>query len=463
VVASSLEGMARADASCSSTNTLRSFVLVCLLLLLVCSQTATQTRAATEFYPARAFDVVHYDVQVEPDLTSKTVTGKVAIRLVTLTDAIETVAFDCADLTIDSVRDAGRNLFFTRDGSRLVISLRAPAKPRETHTIEIEYHGSPPHGISFFVDEQQVYTAFSTSQWMVCLDAPDDKATVRLGVIVPASWTVVANGRMLERRKLPNGRVLHQFRQDTAIPTYTFGFAAGRFNEVVENGGRVQFRYLASGLPNADVRRVFGDTPDMLTFFEARSGVTYSDSNYTQVLAAGPVQQEMSSFSVLGGSYGRWVVDHPQDVALGAHELPTNGGGNSVTCVDWNHFWLNEGMATFMAAAYIEHRFGRDEYLRLIEQYRSSYARVRDAGHDKPLVFQNWLHPTADDRTLVYRKGAYVLHLLREHLGDQAFWAGIRLYTRTYFGKSVTTSDFQGALERSAGRNLSEFFGQWVY
>ena len=88
---------------------------------------------------------------------------------------------------------------------------------------------------------------------------------------------------------------------------------------------------------------------------------------------------------------------------------------------------------------------------------------MRDAGHDKPLVFQDWLHPTADDRTLVYRKGAYVLHLLREHLENDAFWAAIRFYTRTYSGKSVTAGDFQAALERATGRNLSEFFGKWVY
>jgi aminopeptidase N len=116
-----------------------------------------------------------------------------------------------------------------------------------------------------------------------------------------------------------------------------------------------------------------------------------------------------------------------------------------------------------MAAAYIEHRFGRAEYLRLIEEYRLSYEHVRAVGNDKPLVFQEWLRPTADDRTLVYRKGAYVLHLLREELGDDAFWAGIRAYTRAYDGKSVTTADFQAAMERIAGRSLAGFFSKWVY
>jgi aminopeptidase N len=435
---------------------------LCVMMVCLSSETATQTHPV-EFHASRAFHVVHYDVQVEPDLTSKSITGKVVIRVVTLNDDVATIEFDCGDLTIDSVRDAGDDLSFKRQDARLVVALRAAAKAHKIHDIEIEYHGSPKRGVSFFVDEQQVYTAFSTSHWMVCLDAPDDKATVNLGVVVPASWTVVANGRLVRQQELPNHRVLHQYRQDTAIASYTFGFAAGKFRTVVQNGSRVKLRYLASGMSDAEVRRVFGDTGDMLTFFESRSGVRYPDSSYTQVLAAGAVQQEMSSFAVLGGAYGAWVLDHPQDVSLGAHELAHQWWGNSVTCRDWNHFWLNEGMATFMAAAYIEHRFGRDAYLRLIEEYRSSYERVRNAGQDKPLVFQNWLHPTANDRTLVYRKGAYVLHALRDQLGDEAFWAGIRLYTRTYVGNSVTSGDFQAALERATGRNLSQFFDKWVY
>jgi aminopeptidase N len=64
---------------------------------------------------------------------------------------------------------------------------------------------------------------------------------------------------------------------------------------------------------------------------------------------------------------------------------------------------------------------------------------------------------------LVYQKGAYVLHLLRERLGERLFWKGIRQYTRKYFGKSVTTADFQTEMERATGKNLSDFFSQWVY
>ena len=89
--------------------------------------------------------------------------------------------------------------------------------------------------------------------------------------------------------------------------------------------------------------------------------------------------------------------------------------------VAWTHFWLNEGFATFMADAYKEHRFGRAVYLKEIEASRARYERARQAGHDKALVFPDWVHPTADDRAIVYHKGAYVLHLLRDAAGRAAF------------------------------------------
>jgi aminopeptidase N len=134
-----------------------------------------------------------------------------------------------------------------------------------------------------------------------------------------------------------------------------------------------------------------------------------------------------------------------------------------VTCRDWNHFWLNEGIASFMAAAYLEHRFGREAYQREIETYRTNYEKVRSAGKDKSLVFPDWLHPTREDRTLVYDKGAYVMHLLRGEMGERNFWNGLRLFTQRHFGKSVVTSDFVAAMEEANGKGLKEFFAKWVY
>ncbi|NJM53193.1 MAG: M1 family metallopeptidase [Blastocatellia bacterium] len=78
-----------------------------------------------------------------------------------------------------------------------------------------------------------------------------------------------------------------------------------------------------------------------------------------------------------------------------------------------------------------------------MDRYKQSYEKVKLAGKDKSLVFADWNKPTREDRALVYDKGAYVLHLLREELGEELFWKGIKEYTQKFWGKSVVTKDFK--------------------
>jgi aminopeptidase N len=402
-------------------------------------------------------DVLHYSATLEPDINAKTVKGSVLVRVSTTSPTVE---FDCGALNVDAVTESGAPLRFSVTNRRLRISLPSGKRVRE---IQIDFHGTPKFGIRFFPDREQVYTIFSTSQWMVCVDDPSDKATLTFKLILPANLTPVANGELVSQRDLPNNKRVFEWRQRSPIPTYIFGFAAGPFHAMKEKHRNVELQYLATNYTAIEVRRIFRDTPDMFDFFEDRAGVKYADRTYTQVLAAGGVEQEMSSFTALKEAYGKQLLDNGQDLWLAAHEFAHQWWGNMVTCRDWNHFWLNEGIASFMAAAYLEHRFGRAAYLREIETYRANYEKVRAAGKDKSLVFPDWNSPTREDRTLVYDKGAYVMHLLREEMGERAFWNGIRLFTRRYFGKSVVTSDFVAAMEEVNGKSLKEFFATWVY
>ena len=418
-------------------------IIFCLVIVL-CASVGAQA------------DVIHYSATLEPDIANKSVKGSVIMRVRATSNVVE---FNCGDLAIDSVIENGKPLQFSVNDRKLKVSLSGGKRERE---IEIQYHGSPRFGIRFFPDRQQVYTVFSTSQWMVCVDDPADKATLNFKLILPANLTPIANGELVSQRELPNNKRVSEWQQRTPTSTYIFGFAAGPFQVVKEKRGNVELQYLATNYSEAEVRRIFRATPDMLDFFEDRAGVKYADKTYTQVLAAGGVEQEMSSFTALKESYGKQLLDNEQDLWLAAHEFAHQWWGNMVTCRDWNHFWLNEGIATFIAAAYLEHRFGREVYLREIGTYRASYEKVRDAGKDKPLVFPDWLNPTREDRILVYDKGAYVLHLLREEMGEANFWNGLRNFTRRHFGKSVVTNDFLMAMEEAHGKSLKPFFTKWI-
>ena len=402
--------------------------------------------------------VYHYSVRLRPDMASKSVTGHEVIKFA-VHDAM-TVRFDTGALEIDRVEEDGTPLHFAKEGKRLAVDLPGGG----IHRVAIDYHGAPTKGVRFYPDTGQVYAGFATSQWMPCIDAPDKRATLGLTLEVEKDLKVVANGKFELDETLADGRVASHWFLDEPMPSYLYGFAVGHFREVVDDSAKPTLRFLAPELfSDNDIRSIFALTRDMIAFYEEKSGHPYPAPVYTQVLLEGRPAQELADFTELRASYGKQVLDDPSRIWLGAHELQHQWWGNRVTNRAWTEFWLNEGIGTFMTEAYIEHRFGHAAYMKDIKAAKANYEKLRGAGKDKPLVFPDWDHPTPEDRSIVYDKGAYVVYLLRKELGDKAFWAGIKRYTDDNWGKSVTTSDFKRAMQQASGRNLDDFFDRWIY
>ena len=175
-------------------NRRRSFLLLCFLLVLTAplkGQTST---------PPRTIDVVHYDITLEPDIAQKTLSGTTIIKFNSNVQALNSVEFDCGNLTVDSVKQSGTTRQFSIAERHLKVSL-SPLNRGESTDLVIAYHGAPKWGIRFFPDLSQVYTVFSTSQWTVCIDAPEDRATLKLTLIVPAKLTALSNGELISTKK----------------------------------------------------------------------------------------------------------------------------------------------------------------------------------------------------------------------------------------------------------------------
>ena len=405
-------------------------------------------------------DVLHYDAEIEPDISNKSIRGSVTIFFNVISPG-KIISFDCGNLSIDKIQTKGKQLLFEVSNNKISIDV-TEVNVREPCEITIEFHGSPPSGIYFFLDEEEVYTVFSTSQWLACKDRPDDKATLTMKITYPSHLKAVGSGEIKKQTRLNENKTIIEWSLSEAFPTYVYGFAIGPYNEFVDSSGDLTLRYLSTDYTSTELTQIFADTRSMIQFFEKRSGVPYPAKVYTQILGQGNVSQEMAGFTVMRLNYGKQVLANASEINLSAHELAHQWWGNSVTCLNWNHFWLNEGFAVFMSSAYKESKYGREHYLKDIATYRDAYDAVVKKGLDNPLIFPNWLNPSADDRTLVYYKGAYVLHLLREQLGEKVFWEGVKLYTKSYFGKSVTSGDFQRMMERTSGEDLSPFFSKWI-
>ena len=407
--------------------------------------------------------MTRYTASVELDLENKTIQARETIAFTSLDDGLREVVFDCGELIVDSVVDRTRAVQFDQQDHQVRVRFVEALGRGRQRQLTITYHGAPRRGLLIDAVASRAVTVFATSEWLICVDAPSEKAALDLTVVVPRGLRVVGNGRLVSERERPDHRVAFAWRQDRPMPSYVYGFAAGRFEEATQAFGSHRFRYFGERFSVGELETIFRETAPTLRFFEDRAGVKYGDTSYSQVLAGNGIGQEMSSFALIPENYGRSVLSNGDAGGLGVHELAHQWWGNLVTCSDWTEFWLNEGFATYMVAAYLEARSGRDAYLKQVELFRARFEKVKDAGHDRPLVFPDWKHPTADDRTIVYQKGAYFLHVLRESIGDRAFWAGVRDYTMKHAGGSVTSVDLQRAMEAASGRDLSSLFAEWVY
>jgi aminopeptidase N len=316
----------------------------------------------------------------------------------------------------------------------------------------VDYTAREPKGVVFHPDA--IYTVFHTCHWMICRDRPDDKATLTLAIAVPDGLTMVASGAPVKP---------HVWRERVPSSTYLFGFALGSFTRTTRTHRGVTLEYFAAGGDAAWRARVFADDDRMLDFFAARAGRGLPRSFYRQVVVEGDAAQEMSSFSVLGrGELERRLADPGEDWLI-AHELAHQFWGNLVTCADWTHFWLNEGLTTFMVAAWKEQRWGRQAYERELGLWRTRHQAAVQARFDVPLTFAGAYPSLRIKRAVVYSKGALFLARLREVMGERAFWAALARYTRRHAGGSAGTEDFQRIFAAGTDQDLSGLFDEWAY
>jgi aminopeptidase N len=373
-------------------------------------------------------------------------------------------------LVIDAVSSQGEAIAFRIDEGTLVIALsdQQPAGPGEKaanlgaeRQLEIRYHAAPQRGLVF--GPELVYSDFFTCHWMPCREEPGDKASFRLELVVPESYRVVASGRLLESTPVAPGRTRFVWLEQQPYASYLFGFAAGKLSEATLRSGTSQLRLLGLDVPAAGLEQRFAPTPSMVQFFEQKAGVPLPHGSYTQVLVPGSAAQEKSSFSLIGRDELDPILSDPSEDWVIAHELAHQWWGNSITCKDWSHVWLGEGLTTFMVAAYKEQRWGAAAYERELALFRQRQTTATEAGFDVKLAFAGDYPSLRIQRAIVYSKAALFLHRLRQELGDERFWKGLRHFTQQRAGQSVDSHDFQHDLEAASGADLSALFRAWVF
>jgi len=145
-----------------------------------------------------------------------------------------------------------------------------------------------------------------------------------------------------------------------------------------------------------------------------------------------------------------------------AHEIAHQWFGDMATETEWAHIWLSEGFATYMTILYFENKYGQDTARKMLITNRNQVVTYSKQS-DQPVVdfsakdYMTLLNPNS------YQKGGWVLHMLRNQLGDAAFWKGIQAYYAAFAGKNASTDDLRRAMEKASGQDLQPFFRQWLY
>ena len=283
-------------------------------------------------------------------------------------------------------------------------------------------------------------------------------------VTAPDHYQVVSNGLKIEETNLDENKKLTHWKQSVPIAVwlYVLGVADFAVQYVDEFDGKSIQTWVFKQDRDAGFYDFAKPTKKVLEFYSSYIGpFPYEKlANIQSNSVSGGMEAASailySDKSVKGDRNTRW-----RNVVI--HEIAHQWFGNSVTEYDWDDVWLSEGFATYFTLLFIEHEYGREEF---VNGLISSQKRV-DAFHEKYPMY-TIVHDNLQDMNKVtsshtYQKGSWILHMLRGVLGTEFFWKAIQEYYKRYRDINASTDDFKRVVEEVSGKDLSVFFKQWLY
>ncbi|MBT9560667.1 MAG: M1 family metallopeptidase, partial [Myxococcales bacterium] len=424
---------------------------------------------------------VHLDVAL--DLVRHTLEGNATLVLTCLAESANGVELDARDLEIESVYIEGNPTpaTFAYDGMTLTVPF-SPMVRNDTRTIMVRYAARGPRLGLYFIEPTEALPdrprhAWTQNQdddapyWFPCIDDPGVKMTTSVAITADASLRALSNGVLQEPPRASHlpGRTITTWHMDSPVPAYLVTLVVGPFEEHVDptdaqSGAEVVWYHLPGRA--ADAGRAFGQTRDMIRFFEDYIGVPYAWPRYGQVAVSEFVFGGMENTTLTTVTDNvlydeRAALDYTAD-SLVAHELAHQWFGDLVTCREWAHAWLNEGFATYFDCLYQRHHLGQEEFdYELLDLARGYYDEDRSR-YRRPIVARDYSEPVDLFDKHLYHKGAWILHMLRVRLGESSFRSAVKVWLERFRFSQAETHDFRRAIEDATGVRLSGFFEQWV-
>jgi len=432
-----------------------------LTLILSLNQTYSQSN----------IDVIHYKFEIDLSDKSDSVKGK-AFVTIKFTQASQRFSLSLSSpskgkgMTAYLAKENGKALTSMHSHDSVLILLDKPAISGEVRTFEIQYVGVPSDGLIISTNRYGERTFFSDNwpnrahNWIPCKDEPDDKATFEFVVTAPSQYRVISNGKLEEERLLTDNKKLSHWKEDISLPTKVMVIGVAKFAVKQFEDSPADVPVSAWVYPQDSINgfRNYSMAPAIVKFF----------SNYIGPYPYNKLANVQSK-TIFGGMENASAIFYNEATAeesisiedLLAHEIAHQWFGDMATEKKFSHLWLSEGFATYLADMYLESKYGRDSMNTRLKEERK---KVID-------YVTYWRRPVVDSissgMTLLnpnsYEKGAWTLHMLRRQMGDSTFQIFIRSYYDRYKGKNADTEDLEKIAEEVTGKNLQEFFKQWLY
>ena len=474
--------------------------LMCCTLLSVAQNNAvvlpdvmiTENRVAqapTYTAETRTVDVLHIDLELQLDWQKHALLGKADVFLKPYFYAIDTVVLDAKGFKLHEVAlvDGGLNkpLNYRYDGLKLHVGLAKTATREDVLHLYIDYTALPDSleiagGAAirdakgfYFIDSaaskmQQFWTQGepeSNSAWMPCVDKPYEKMTHRIGITVANDWVTLGNGALEFITDNGDGTRTDYWKMDKPHSPYLVMLAGGRFDTVGTQWEGKPVRYFVEPEWQSSAERIFGNTPEMLSYFSQMLGVPYPWDKYDQIVVRDYVSGAMENTSAT--VHGDFVYTTPREFAddtnedVISHELFHQWFGDLVTCESWAQLPLNESFATYGEVIWKEYKYGADEaaFHRLDDLY--AYLNEFSSGKAVNMIRLDYGIPLEMFDRHSYSKGGRILHMLRLVVGDEAFFASLNKYLTDNSFKTAEIDNLRMAFEETTGRDLHWFFDQW--
>jgi len=424
-----------------------------------------------KYPPDYDYRVRHYKLSLWLDIENRSITGEAEIDVELIGESTEWVCLDAVELVIDSVSGTPAIKDWRYDGNKLHIQVAD-----KNSKLFIKYHAKPRKGLYFILPSKaspnrppQVWSQGETEHnryWMPIMDHPSVKHTFELIAYVPAGYTAISNGDLVEVKNDGKWSVWHWMLDKPHSP-YLFSIVVGIFDEIKETYGKVKLGYYVPKGWKDKAHLSFSKTAKILEFYSNYLDYPYPYSKYDQVtvhefIFGGMENVTATTLTDLTLHDEKAHVDYSSD-PLVAHEAAHQWFGDLVTCKDWPHIWLNEGMATLLENLFVRHDKGESEFIyelirdmdEYLNEYRDKYAR--------PIVMRVYKYSSELFDSHSYPKGGLILNTLRSLIGEETFRKGLSRFLKKFEYSVADTEDFRKTMEEVSGKNLEWFFEQFFY